>query len=134
MVELSVEIWVVRQILSYFPQAQLRQKGELQDHFLFFNRSGQSPSHPCWKADSSAMQTTFGIIAEVYELDKEITSCPLPLPLSSPQWQVASQSRSPRPGDIIADADTQMWKYIKLAVPQRSRLLKDNLPPARPLR
>lgn len=131
MVELPVEIRVVKQILSYFPQAQLRQKG---DHFLFFNRSGRSPSHHRWKADSPARQTTFGIIAGVYELDKEITSCPLPLPPSSPQWQVASQSRSPRLGDIIADADTQMWKYIKLAVPQRSRLLKDNLPPARSLR
>lgn len=68
--------------LSYFQQAQLRQREE-QDYFLLFNRSVQCPSHPGWKAGSPAWHTTFGIIAGVYELDKEITSCPLQLSPSS---------------------------------------------------
>lgn len=115
--------------MSYFQLAQPRQGGEKTGLFSAFQQVGTVPSPPLVASRLPGQAGDLGHHRRVHEADKEITSWPPRSLRVLPA--VAGSQPIPLPGDIIADACTPMWKYIKLHL--RARLLKSNQQPAPPL-
>lgn len=111
--------------MSYFQLAQLRQRGGKKGLFSAFQQVGAVPFPALLAGWLPSQANDLRHHRRVYELDKEITSCPPRSLRVLPA--VAGSQPIPLPGDIIADACTRMWKYIKLHL--GARLLKSNPQP-----